>query len=89
MDRLCAPGCTVIRDGHTVRVDLAHPARLSRTGADSIIAATAELLDDEVTIVEVVGPVDVSIQPRGLARVVTALHHLAERRGQQLIVAAI
>ena len=89
MGRLFDPGWTVSREGHTVRVDLAGSARLSRIDAESIVAATEELLDDQIVIVEVVGPADVSIPPRGLTRVVSALHRLAERGGQQLIVGSI
>ena len=89
MGGLFRPGWTVSRNRQTVRVDLAHAARLSHTDAGSIVAATEQLLDDEVVIVEVVGPADVSIPPRGLARVMRALHRLAERGGQQLIVASI
>ena len=89
MARLFDPGWTVSREDRTVRVDLARSARLSRIDAEPIVAATAELLDDQIVIVEVVGPADVSIPPRGLARVVRALHRLAERGGQQLIVGSI
>ena len=89
MAGLFDPGWTVSRHGRTVRVDLAHSVRFSPTDADSIVAATEELLNDEVVIVEVVGPADASIPPRGLARVVRSLLRLAERRGQQLIVGSI
>jgi hypothetical protein len=71
-------------------LNLARAIHLSAADADAIVAATDELLrDGEVSIVEVTGPIDAASPPGGLARVLKALHRVAERRDSQLIVGAI
>jgi hypothetical protein len=82
------PGWTV-RAGRIVRVDLTEAARLSRTDAHVIVAATDEFLDDEAGTVEVIGPVDAVSRPIGLSRAIKALQRLAEQRDKDLIVSPI
>ena len=85
-----AAGWDVRRIGGVVRVNLSRAVHLSATDEDAIVTATEELLrDGEVSIVEVTGPIDAARPPSGLARVLKALHRLAERRDSQLIVSPI
>lgn len=85
-----ASGWDVRRIGGTVRVDLSRTDHLSAAESDEIVAATDEFLrDGEVSIVEVRAPVDGARPHRRLARLLKALHRLAERRDSQLIVGSI
>jgi hypothetical protein len=80
----------VRRIGGTVRVNLTRAGHLSAADADSILAATEQLLGDgEVSIVDVSGPFDAPSPPGGLARVLKGLHRLAEGWDSQLIVSSI
>ena len=81
----------VTRSGGTVRVDLTQASSVAEADTEAIVAATEALLtDDEVTVVQVDGPVlEGDPPPDGLGAAIESLDELADRYGKQLIISPI
>ena len=81
----------VSRTGGTVRVDLTRASNIADVDTEAIVAATEALLtDDEVSVVQLDGPVlEGAPASTGLPAAVGALEALADRYGKRLIVSPI
>jgi hypothetical protein len=81
----------VTRSGGTVRVHLTRAASVAEADTEAIVSATEALLtDDEVSVVQLGGPVlEGDHPPEGLGAAIESLDELADRYGKQLIVSPI
>jgi hypothetical protein len=80
----------VSRRGGTVCVDMTRAAYISDEDREALLATTEGLLqDDEVSIVQLQGPIPGNPPPAGLARILKALSRLAEQYDKQLVVGPI
>jgi ribosome maturation factor RimP len=82
---------TVIRKGERVRVDLQNASGITATDTTAISEALEEYLsDDEITVVQVDGPVLMeSEMPPGLSSAMRALGDIARNRGKRFDVGPI
>jgi len=80
----------VTRSGRTVRIDVYAADDLSETDAHAMVAATEELLvDDEVNVVQMNGPVLKGRPPKRVAGVIRAMDDLAHKYGKPLTISPV
>jgi hypothetical protein len=82
----------VTRSGGAVRIDLTKASNVAEADTEAIAAATEALLtDEEVTVVQLEGPVleGGDQPPDGLGAAIESLDALADRYGKRLIVSPI
>jgi hypothetical protein len=82
------PEWQVTRKDGTVYVDVSAVGRLSGADSEAIVAATEDLLGDDVSFVQV----HAALKKRtfnGLGRTLKTIHRLAEAHGKQVVISPI
>jgi hypothetical protein len=73
--------------GRLIRVDVSRAEIITEADVDAILAATQErLTDEDVCLVQFIGPLVSDRPPKGLAAAVQALYRLTRRCGRPLLV---